>query len=329
MAEGIDGMAALSEYELQRMQTIQANKEKLHELGLDVSMPEPPKTGQAKRERRHREARAPTRQSKRVRSVAPDYTGVKIDEFGDDEPKLFRSIRTSAHEGDEPDVDDPEASQKAKERAAAEVREAALAWAASCKERAEAGDRDAKDADQWRAEAIKRWGEKAGLADTDDWEAYVKSRTATPPPLSPTQLMQERYMTEPWKMLICCALMIRCSSEVVKTRCIEGFFRAYPTPSDALDASPSAMETIVKPLGLFYESRYQAIVNISKRFLEMPVFELAEKGENKVVGAGPFTVHSYFLFCKDDHTIEPTDKVLVNYIRWRRAVAVAAATLVD
>jgi hypothetical protein len=28
-------------------------------------------------------------------------------------------------------------------------------------------------------------------------------------------------MHEPWKMLMSCALMIRCSSEAVKTRCIE------------------------------------------------------------------------------------------------------------
>jgi hypothetical protein len=32
---------------------------------------------------------------------------------------------------------------------------------------------------------------------------------------------------------------------------------------------------------------------------------------------------------KDDHTIEPTDRVLVNYLRWRREVAAAASKLVD
>jgi len=61
----------------------------------------------------------------------------------------------------------------------------------------------------------------------------------------------------------------------------------------------------------------------------MPLFDLAEKGDNKIVGAGPFTVHSHALFCKDDYTIEPTDRTLVAYLRWRRDVAAAASALVD
>jgi hypothetical protein len=187
------GSAAISEYEQERLATIQSNRAKLVELGLEPAEPgqEAPKT-KAKRERRAAEVtpREPTRQSKRVRSAAPDYTGVKIDAFGDDEPKLFRALRRSSAEIVSDVGEDPEAGKKAKEEAAAAVREAALAWASLRKERAASSPPLAQGAEGWRAEAVRRWGDKAALAETDDWESYVISRTATPPPPSPMQLMQ-------------------------------------------------------------------------------------------------------------------------------------------
>lgn len=193
--DAMEGSAAISEYEQERLATIQSNRAKLVELGLEPAEPEQeaPKT-KAKRERNAANAtpREPTRQSKRVRSAAPDYTGVKIDAFGDDEPKLFRSMRrSSSTEENVSDVDDePDAAKKAK--AAAAVREAALAWASSQKERAATSAPLAPGAEGWRAEAVRRWGDKAALADTNDWEAYVTSRTSTPPPPSPLELMQVR-----------------------------------------------------------------------------------------------------------------------------------------
>jgi hypothetical protein len=188
---------SLSKYEQERLDTIQSNRAKLVELGLEPAeaAQEAPKT-KAKRERRPADAmpQEPTRQSKRARSAAPDYTGVKIDAFGDDEPRLFRSMRrSSTAEDDVSDVgNDPEAAKRTKEEAAAAVREAALAWASLRKERASSSAPLAQDAEGWRAEAVRRWGDKAGLAETDDWEAYVVSRTATPPPPSPLEMMQVR-----------------------------------------------------------------------------------------------------------------------------------------
>ena len=59
--------------------------------------------------------------------------------------------------------------------------------------------------DKWKKEAIKRWGEKVGLADKDadfSWEKYVLSRIATPPPLSPLELLQEKYASDVWRLLV-------------------------------------------------------------------------------------------------------------------------------
>ena len=83
-----------SAYEKQRDATIASNRAKLQSLGLEpLTTPPPPKPRAPKRPRPAAEA---TRASSRVRSVSPDYTGVAIDSWGDDEPRLRREIRATA-----------------------------------------------------------------------------------------------------------------------------------------------------------------------------------------------------------------------------------------
>ena len=83
-----------SEYEKQRDATIASNRAKLQSLGLEpLTTPPPPKQRAPKRPRPASEA---TRASSRVRSVSPDYTGVSIDSWGDDEPRLRRELRATA-----------------------------------------------------------------------------------------------------------------------------------------------------------------------------------------------------------------------------------------
>ena len=83
-----------SEYELQRDATIASNRAKLQSLGLERLAPtSPPKPRAPKRPRPASDA---TRASSRVRSVSPDYTGVSIDSWGDDEPRLRRELQATA-----------------------------------------------------------------------------------------------------------------------------------------------------------------------------------------------------------------------------------------
>ena len=88
----IQGMQAksLTAYEQQRDATVAENQAKLRALGLERVVPTPPPRQQARR--RAPTAAEPLRSSKRTRSAAPDYTGVKIDAFGDEE----RRLRTAA-----------------------------------------------------------------------------------------------------------------------------------------------------------------------------------------------------------------------------------------
>ena len=42
-------------------------------------------------------------------------------------------------------------------------------------------------ADEWRNEAIRRWGTAAG-SQRSDWKTYVESRLSTPPPVKVFQI---------------------------------------------------------------------------------------------------------------------------------------------
>lgn len=122
-------------------------------------------------------------------------------------------------------------------------------------------------ANAWQAEAARRWGPRVlHVANVHDWAAYVRSRTASPPPLlpSPYALLQERYAFDPWHLLVACVLMSRVSSAEVKERCLGGFFAACPTPSALLDTDPATLLPILRSLGLF-PNRMSAIVDVTQR----------------------------------------------------------------
>ena len=81
----------LSAYELERNRTIEENKKKLIELGLEDTAAEVREHAAAKREgaakektKRLQKFPEPTRASKRIREEKPQCTGQKIDRFGEE-----------------------------------------------------------------------------------------------------------------------------------------------------------------------------------------------------------------------------------------------------
>ena len=372
-----DGMEQLSAYELERLETMRKNREQLVHLGLeDVTSEiraekEAKATAKKEREKRmpppKRQTPAPpTRVSKRQRQEKPSYTGERIDRWGDEidgfggrsdrraaKSALTRRQRGELGEDEEEDSEEDEDMTKEDEAAALRQAEAnALLESARAKlfaEQAAAATSCADDA-AWRAEAVRQWGE-AVSCEAGGWKDYVASRVATPAPPSPIGLLQEHYAAEPWKLLVACALMSRVSSWETKSRCIDGFFSNWPTPSALMGAKAAEVEQVIYPLGLFHEARWPALVAISTRFLEMPRFDIGLDKEPptpqprpaalappaapratarvcmhttvslfpqelKIRGCGKFTVDSYFLFCRADKSCQPDDKALRPYAKW-------------
>lgn len=184
-------------------------------------------------------------------------------------------------------------------------------------------DKDIADS-EWRDKAVKLWGNKVKMAckpnETIDWRKYYISRKPVVPSqgiASPLDLLQEHYADSTWKLLIACCLMSRVSSAEVKTRCLQGFFSRWPTPSAALDAPPQDVLSVLKPLGLF-DNRFRSVLEISSTFLLMPEFQIDLK-EHKVYGVGEFAYDSYLIFTRGlGAKMVPKDKNLRAYCAWAK-----------
>ncbi len=181
-------------------------------------------------------------------------------------------------------------------------------------------------ATEWRAEAVRRWGDGVvATLPSDDWRTFVTSRLTTPPPPSTSELLQEFYAHDAWQLLACCVLMSRVSSWAVKHNTIAAFFEQWPTPTALLAAAPDAVQRLLHPLGLF-PARMQSLVAVSRRFLEAPVFSAGLAPENKIYGIGEFGVASFEIFCRGNLGITPSDATLKAFVAWqrRRAAKLAA-----
>jgi methyl-CpG-binding domain protein 4 len=278
------------------------------------------------------------RRSSRVKGATPEYTGQIIDTF-------FDADRREAMESDEEGgwgtadlslgddivslspVGKPRRGDEEKEAQYAAIISDSKKWlaasrAALCSLGGAAGVAPT-NADEWLAEATRRWGPRVADVACDDWEAYVSSRISHPPPPSPMELLQEFYAHDPWQLLVACVLMSRVSSWNTKHTAISGFFANWPTPSAVLDAEPGNLLPVMKPLGLF-ENRLRSLIAVSEKFLSMPVFDVGLDKERKIYGIGEFGYSSYLIFCRygtegGGAEAQPSDKTLQGLVRWLKS----------
>jgi hypothetical protein len=178
-------------------------------------------------------------------------------------------------------------------------------------------------ASDWRKEAIARWGESVPAEPSiANWKEYVVSRLPVLTPLSPFDIMQERYAYDPWRLLVACTLMTRINSEKIKEETIAAFFMRFPSPSVFLGRDSElekVLQEILRPLGLV-ESRVKTLIELSQRFLQMPVFDCGhKKGMNKISGCGPFAVDSFLIFCRGYQLADTQDASCMKYLEWRKS----------
>lgn len=130
---------------------------------------------------------------------------------------------------------------------------------------------------------------------------------------SPYNLLQEIYVKDPWKLLVCCMFLNRTSrfNQVDKIR--EPFFKRWPNPKAASEADQNEMAEVIASLG-FKNKRSASIIKMSREFLEV-------RWNNPIElhGLGPYAQDSYDIFINRKRNIRPTDKVLKRYLRWKNA----------
>ena len=183
----------LSDYELQRLAHIRRNHEFLVSLGLADAAVDPVeamRTGNKKKPSKPRAPRRPKiapppeslRRSPRLKGEEAEFGAEIVNAFGDDDDEIRPKKRARAEEMDDEALAEMRAEAMSYLR---EVREAQLVLSVP-----EGGKKD-----DWRKEAIRRWGALAGAGKEDrDWKLFVESRLSTPPPVSPIDFLQEYYV---------------------------------------------------------------------------------------------------------------------------------------
>ncbi|KAK1663733.1 hypothetical protein QYE76_051892 [Lolium multiflorum] len=131
-----------------------------------------------------------------------------------------------------------------------------------------------------------------------------------PPPCSPHNLLQEKYASDPWKVIVICMLLNLTQGKQVKN-IIEGFFKRYPDAHSAINADPEKMEGYLAYLGLQHVKTTR-IQKFSKEYVEKEWTHIYE-----LCGVGKYAADAYAIFCAG-RAIEvvPEDHKLVDYWKY-------------
>ena len=120
-------------------------------------------------------------------------------------------------------------------------------------------------------------------------------------------LLQEIYQQDGWKMLTCCMLLNLTNRKQVDTIRDE-LFSKYPTPKDMMNANQSELAELLKPLGL-YNRRAKSLKKMSEGYVK------GFKSVDELYGIGQYAKDSWEIFQMNNMQINPTDKVLQEYLR--------------
>jgi methyl-CpG-binding domain protein 4 len=120
-------------------------------------------------------------------------------------------------------------------------------------------------------------------------------------------LIQEEYLTDPWKMLVCCILLNQTNNKQVRPILLD-LFRYIPNPESASIANPLEISSIIKKTG-FQNVKADRIIKLSNKWVS------GFKEVSELPGIGQYGKDSWEIFINKNLSIIPTDKKLSAYLR--------------
>ena len=124
-------------------------------------------------------------------------------------------------------------------------------------------------------------------------------------------LIQEEYLDNPWKIMVCCILLNQTNNKQVRP-ILDAVFELIPDYQSAISCPRESLVAVIKTTG-FYNIKAGRIKRMSK---EWPDF-CNKKNGMKVTdlsGIGIYAKESWDIFVDNDLTITPTDKKLRAYL---------------
>ena len=119
-------------------------------------------------------------------------------------------------------------------------------------------------------------------------------------------LIQEEYLDEPWKMMVCCILLNQTNNKQVRP-VLSSVFRLIPNPESAIRCNPESLAAVIKTTG-FQNVKASRIIKFSQKWLE------GFKDVKDLPGIGQYGKDSWEIFINKNLSIQTGDKKLFAYL---------------
>lgn len=129
---------------------------------------------------------------------------------------------------------------------------------------------------------------------------------------SPLSLFQERYTSDPWKLLCCTICLNLCSGRAFE-EVHEDLFALWPTPLHMAFADRGELELVLRHLGLQ-----------RRRALSLTRMSLAYacwwdgRDPMELPGIGQYGNDSFCIFIRGELDVNPADKELRKFLEWKK-----------
>jgi endonuclease III len=119
-------------------------------------------------------------------------------------------------------------------------------------------------------------------------------------------LIQEDYLDNPWKMVVCCILLNQTTNQQVR-KVLNPLFELIPTPESCILLDSSKIASIIKPTG-FYNIKSDRIKKMSQKWLD------GFSHPSELPGVGKYAMESWDIFVNKKTDFTPSDKKLKMYL---------------
>lgn len=121
-------------------------------------------------------------------------------------------------------------------------------------------------------------------------------------------LIQEEYIGDPWKMLVCCILLNQTNNKQVRP-ILKKLFSLIPNPESAISCDPAQISSIIKTTG-FQNVKASRIIKLSQKWKD------GYKDVKELPGIGQYGKDSWEIFINRNLSIQTNDKKLLAYLNF-------------
>lgn len=121
-------------------------------------------------------------------------------------------------------------------------------------------------------------------------------------------LIQEDYLKDPWKMMVCCILLNQTNNKQVRP-ILSSLFELIPDPISTIGCDPEVLAAVIKTTG-FQNVKASRIIKLSQKWVD------GFKDALELPGIGKYGRDSWDIFIERDLSVIPTDKKLIGYLEY-------------